>query len=73
MAYTAIVILDNNLLTHFTFDAPHDRAAAHDRAREMWDDKNSSHGANLPEWGHPFARIVAIVPGYHEPFTTVGA
>lgn len=72
MAYTAIVILDNNFLTHFTFDAPHDRAAAHDFAREMWDDE-SRRSPDLPEWGHPFARIVAIVPGYHEPFTTVGA
>ena len=73
MAYTAIVTLDNNLLTHFTFYATHDKSAAHDRALEMWKDKNSSHGANLPEWGDPFARIVAIIPGFHEPFTAIGA
>ena len=72
MAYTAIVILDNNFLTSFTFDAPHDRGAAYARALEMWGDKNSPRGATLPEWGHPFARVAAIVPGYHEPFTTVG-
>jgi hypothetical protein len=66
MAYTAIVIKDNHFLSSFTFDAPHDRPAAYARAQDMWSHGDPPRGVNLLEWGDPFARVVAIVPGHHE-------
>ena len=66
MAYTAIVIKENLFLSSFIFDAPHDKSAAYDRAQEMWNNEDSPHGVDLPEWGDPFARVVAVIPGYHE-------
>lgn len=65
MAYTAIVILDNTFLTSFTFDAPHDKSSAYERAQEMWNNE-PPHGVDLLEWGDPFARVVTIIPGYHK-------
>ena len=70
MAYTAIVILDGDFLTSFCFDAPHDKAAAYERACEMW--KDGSADSSARDWERAAGLVCAVVPGYHEAFTAVG-